>query len=165
MRLYNIELGWQVDLFFTTQDEEDDKFFYTGYHTFPGIYFSKLYFEKKTFESVCSAEVFGRKIMVPCNYEQLLLAEYGEGWVKPDKKHFLKTSGARAHRSWWTEDESFYTYQCLGRNQFNVREFNFTSYIYRPEVREKPTQLSEPFKNVFNEYKAVCTRLRWNRTN
>lgn len=149
-------------MFFTSDDEESNDEIYTGYHTFPGVYFIKLYFDKSIFKYLCSAEVFRRKILVPCKWEQLLLAEYGTEWVVPHYHHGLNV-GKHGHREYWTEKETFYTYQCLGRHQFNPRPFNYTEYNYDPVVRRTETSFSQGFQHVINEYKAVCTRLRWNR--
>ena len=163
LRLYNINLDWQVDFFFTSQDEEDKTQSYLGYHTFPGVYFIKLYYNTSIFSTVCSGEVLGQKIMVPCHYDALLTEEYGTGWSVPDETHFLKYQ-PRQHRTYWTEEEGFYAYQCLGRNQFDIRKFNHSNYKYTPKREKIPANLSQAYGNVINEYKAVCTRLRWNRT-
>ena len=163
LRLYHTQLDWQVDFFFTTQDEEDSTQSYLGYHTFPGVYFIKLYYNSSVFSTVCSGEILGHKIMIPCHYDELLTEEYGHEWVTPDENHFLKYQ-PRQHKTYWPEEEGFYAYQCLGRNQFNLRKFDYAKYKYTTDREKKPKKLNEAFGNVINEYKSVCTRLRWNRT-
>jgi hypothetical protein len=163
LRLYHTKLDWQVDFFFTTQDEEDNTQSYLGYHTFPGVYFYKLYYNSSIFSTVCSGEILGQKIMVPCHYNELLTEEYGPEWITPDEHHFLKYQ-PRQHRTYWPEEEGFYAYQCLGRDQFSIRKYDYSKYKYTTDREKTPANLSEPFGNVINEYKSVCTRLRWDRT-
>ena len=163
MRLYNVKLDWQVDLFFTTQDEEDKSQVYSGYHTFPGIYYVKVYYNKTIFDDICSAEVLGMKIHVPCDYDALLRTEYGEEWVTPDEHHFLKYQ-PRQHRTFWDEKEATSAYQCLGRNQFNIRDkFKYTDYKYRETKEHEPERKNQALEDAMEEYKSVCTRLRWDR--
>lgn len=163
LRLYNVKLGWQVDLFFMTQDELDPASVYSGYHTFPAVSYYKVYYQKSFFDKLCSGEIFGNKILVPCRYDDVLESEYGEKWVVPDPKHFLK-SQSRTHRSGWAIGEAPYAYQCLGRYQFDVREMNYSNYKYDKEIHEKDTHFDQSVQDILNEYKHVCNHFRWDRT-
>ena len=163
MRLYHVQLGWQVDLFFMTQDEEDKSQVYSGYHTFPGIYHYKVYYNKTIFQDICSAEALGVKIMVPCDYESLLVTEYGPQWVTPDEHHFLIRQ-PRQHRTFWDESEATAAYQCLGRNQFDIRDtFHFSDYRYTHRRELQPQRENKALQNAMDEYKSTCTKLRWDR--
>lgn len=163
MRLYNVRLGWQVDLFFMTQDEEDESQVYSGYHTFPGVYYVKVYYNKTIFEHICSAEVLGMKVHVPCDYDALLVTEYGPEWVTPDEHHFLKYQ-KRQHRTYWDEKESVFAYQCLGRYQFDIRDtLKYSDYKYTLRKEKRPQRQNKALEQALAEYKSVCTRLRWDR--
>lgn len=164
LRLYNIQLDWQVDFFFTTQDEQNSTLSYLGYHNDPGVSFVKLYYENKIFETVCSGEVLGYKILVPCRYDLLLTGEYGKEWIVPDERHFLKYQPGQ-HRTYWTEEEGLHAYQCLGRNQFSIRKYNYTKFSYTPKREVAPGHVNENFREAIDLYKSTCTRLRWNRSN
>jgi hypothetical protein len=164
MRLYNVKLDWQVDLFFMTPDEEDETQVYFGYHTLPGIHYYKIYFNRTICDQICSAEVLGYKIHVPCLYELHLETEYGKEWVTPDEQHFVKNQ-PRQHQTFWNEKEATHAYQCLGRNQFPIRDkINVTDYKWT-EMREKePQRKNQALEDSMGEYESVCTHLRWDRT-
>lgn len=162
LRLYNVKLGWQVDLFFLTQDEVDANSLYSGYHTFPAVSYYKVYYEKQFFQTICSGEIFGKKILVPCMYEGVLKSEYGDEWVVPNTKHFLKGQ-KRTHRSGWSINEAPYAYQCLGRYQFDVREMNFSQYKYEPKIHEEDTHFEKPVQDILSQFKSTCNHFRWNR--
>ena len=60
------------------------------------------------FESICSADLLGHKVMVPCNYRGILNAEYGANWVKPDRQSSLRTYGDQIY---WSSHFATYSYQ------------------------------------------------------
>lgn len=159
MRLYNVRLGWQVDLFFMTQDEEDETQVYSGYHQFPGVYYTKIYYNKTLFDHICSAEVLGKKIHVPCNYEAVLETEYGPEWVTPDEHHFLIRQ-KRRHLTYWDQSESMFAFQCLGRQEFDIRDqFKYSDYKYSPQKEKRPQRENKAMRQALVSYKAVSRPL------
>lgn len=163
MRIFNVKLNWQVDLFFMTQDEQDAHSYYSGYHTFPAVSYYKVYYEKQFFQNICSGEIYGQKILVPCAYDDVLKSEYGDKWVIPDTHHFLK-SQPRTHRSSWQLHEAPYAYQCLGRYQFDVREMKYSDYKYNSTIHEKDTTMAQPVQDILDHFKKTCDHFRWDRT-
>jgi fukutin len=77
---------FRVDLFYMY--EEDGNFTYTGHIPSKKAYFRYIY-PKFT---LCSAELIGYKVLIPCNPEEVIRAEYGEEWRKPVKRWNYATS-------------------------------------------------------------------------
>lgn len=161
MRLFNVKLRWQVDLFFMTPDEEDETQVYSGFHTFAGIYYLKVYYNKTMFGNICSGEVLGYKIHIPCDYEQVLETEYGKEWVTPDERQYLKYQ-PRQHRTYWDEKESTHAYQCLGWNETPIRDdLKFTDYKWSERREKMPPRMNQTLVDVMYESTDSCARLRW----
>ena len=127
------------------------------------------------FKEICSAELYGNKILVPCRYDEILTREYGEGWIKPDKHHFLKSAGKQV---FWSERKFLmfklyndlshyhyvahvpYAYQCLGKNQLSLRDYKFDEHNKDIYGKSK-AHGRQSLKDLVELYKSVCNRLRW----
>lgn len=72
--------GTHFDLFFTY--EEGNKHTYGGHMVWKSSYFSYIY-PKMT---LCSGIFLGEKVLVPCNSEAVVAAEYGPKWTEPVSK-------------------------------------------------------------------------------
>lgn len=156
-------------------DHDNNIRLFTGYHTFAGVYFYKYAYDKTFFNEICSAELYGRKIMgnsncnsyldvtyltpfpVPCEYNSVLTREYGKEWITPDKHHFLRSPGEVVY---WAESQTYYAYQCLGKNQFDIRNYTFDEHNEQMfGMKEQHDQQS--IKDQAEAYKTACNYLRW----
>ncbi|KAI1304111.1 Fukutin [Halotydeus destructor] len=152
MRLWNFDLSWQVDLFFLTQDRNDSKQLYSGYHTSPGIYWYKYVYNADHYRKLCSAEVHGTLMMVPCSFNDVLVREYGPEWVVPDTKHVLKGIGKRVY---WPEKYALDTYQCLGKKNFNIKKhvYDKNATDYQGVLTPVPGQV---LQDVMHKLRRTC---------
>lgn len=75
--------GFRSDFFFTYKGY--NTYWYSGHIEYMKAFF--LYnFPKFT---LCSGELVGEKVLIPCNAEKITAAEYGRNWMVPVKKwHF-----------------------------------------------------------------------------
>ncbi|KAG1673816.1 Fukutin [Nymphon striatum] len=83
---YVIRAGIYVDLCFLYQDANDS--------TWIGVYAPKsrsMYRGTFPMVTLCSTEMLHTRILVPCNAEAMVVAEYGNNWTQPKEKYnYLK---------------------------------------------------------------------------
>jgi hypothetical protein len=136
LKLWHDDLNWQMDLFFMTPDEEGNSSSYVGYHG--SDYFYKIYYNSSSFFDICSAEVLGMKIMVPCLYEEALIPDYGSEWNVPDYNNtkFMKYQ-PRVHTTHWREEEAPYVLQDIDWNVSKILKFDYSKFKYDWNQRER----------------------------
>ncbi|KAG1673817.1 Fukutin [Nymphon striatum] len=83
---YVIRAGIYVDLYFLYQDANDS--------TWIGVYDPQsrsMYRSTFPMVTLCSTEMLNTRILVPCNAEAMVIAEYGNNWNQPKEKYdYLK---------------------------------------------------------------------------
>ncbi|GBM33696.1 Fukutin [Araneus ventricosus] len=81
----------RVDVFFLYP--ESNGTWYAGHRPSKGYYFK---YHHPNF-SLCSAELLGHKVLVPCETEQVIATEYGSNWMQPvaewDYENSIKNRG------------------------------------------------------------------------
>ncbi|KAG1673818.1 Fukutin [Nymphon striatum] len=79
---YIVRAGRYIDLLFLYQDGNDS--------TWTGVYDEKsrsMYRGTFPMVSLCSTEMLYTRILVPCNAEAMVVAEYGNNWTQPKEKY------------------------------------------------------------------------------
>lgn len=80
--------GLRIDLFFTYKGPHN--YWYGGHTPSSKQYFHYIYPKF----NLCSAELLNQKVLIPCNAEDVVVAEYGKNWKEPIKS--------------WSYDQSAY---------------------------------------------------------
>ena len=156
VRLWNFVTRWGFDIFFAYHDvdQADDGHWIAGYHPSPFKSFCKLSYPREAFEEICSAELHGQLIHVPCKPDLVHDAEYGPTWRNPSKE-FIINNGLCS--DYYTPEESPDSYQCLGLNK-DLHKIK-RNKIVTHEDRTK-NELTENFLNLGQYYFRFCQNLK-----
>ncbi|XP_054158537.1 ribitol-5-phosphate transferase FKTN-like [Oppia nitens] len=97
----------RVDLFYMY--EEWPNLTYTGHLPSKHMYFRYWY----PWFRLCSAELVGLKVLVPCTAEAVVRAEYGPEWYKPETEwsYLLSAYNIGPYRYWSTDEEALRAYK------------------------------------------------------
>ncbi|CAG2172132.1 unnamed protein product, partial [Oppiella nova] len=95
------ELDFRVDLFFTYK--EGSNYTFTGHIPRDKAYFRYIY---PNF-TLCSAELLGLKVLVPCNPVDVISAEYGPDWYIPKANwSYCESPYNMSPRMNWTDSQT-----------------------------------------------------------
>lgn len=97
--------GLLVDLFFCYDDGEH--YWVSGHRPSKGYYFP-YYYPRFT---LCSADLLGHKVQVPCDTLKVIFADYGAEWVKPISTWDYESSPKNKGKNhYWYEEELPFIY-------------------------------------------------------
>jgi hypothetical protein len=159
LRIWNFRTNWGIDIFWAF-DNQDKKHYYFGYHPDPGKRFCRLLYPKRALDSLCSGELNGRRITVPCEPDLIHAAEYGAKWMTPNKEYGIN-NGYCADQ--WSPVESSFSYQCVSARQ-GIRESKKVTANFSSSVNRKQANVTTEMIDLVNNYFSLCQDIKLKQT-